>query len=147
MAYQAKRNKRFEEDFELVDKNGVVQHTLKVSLDVDDMVAKINRKYTALVKALSDVQEIKRKEASNEQLSDAVEMLGRAEINMFEAVFGAEGTEVIQQFYKDHYIEMAKEVIPFITGVVIPRLTEIKAENKKVLVSQYNRAKKRRRFW
>ena len=147
MAYQAKRNKRFEEDFELVDENGVVQHTLKVSLDVDDMVAKINRKYTALVKALSDVQEIKRKEASNEQLSDAVEMLGRAEINMFEAVFGAEGTEVIQQFYKDHYIEMAKEVIPFITGVVIPRLTEIKAENKKVLVSQYNRAKKRRRFW
>ena len=34
MAYQAKRNKRFEEDFELVDENGVVQHTLKVSLDV-----------------------------------------------------------------------------------------------------------------
>ena len=87
MAYQAKRNKRFEEDFELVDENGVVQHTLKVSLDADDMVAKINRKYTALVRALSDVQEIKRKEASNEQLSDAVEMLGRAEIDMFEAVF------------------------------------------------------------
>lgn len=147
MAYQAKRNKRFEEDFELVDENGVVQHTLKVFLDADDMVAKINRKYTALVRALSDVQEIKRKEASNEQLSDAVEMLGRAEIDMFEAVFGADGTETIQQFYKDHYIEMAKEVIPFITGVVIPRLTEIKAENKKALVSQYNRAKKRRRFW
>ena len=86
MAYQAKRNKRFEEDFELVDENGVVQHTLKVSLDADDMVAKINRKYTALVRALSDVQEIKRKEASNEQLSDAVEMLGRAEIDMFEVV-------------------------------------------------------------
>lgn len=147
MAYQVKRNKRFEEDFELVDENGVVQHTLKVSLDADDMVAKINRNYTALIRALSDVQEIKRKEASNEQLSDAVEMLGRAEIDMFEAVFGADGTETIQQFYKDHYIEMAKEVIPFITGVVIPRLTEIKAENKKALVSQYNRAKKRRRFW
>lgn len=126
---------------------GVVQHTLKSIFGSDDMVAKINRKYTALVRALSDVQEIKRKEASNEQLSDAVEMLGRAEIDMFEAVFGADGTEAIQQFYKDHYIEMAKEVIPFITGVVIPRLTEIKAENKKVLVSQYNRAKKRRRFW
>ena len=87
MAYQAKRNKRFEEDFELVDENGVVQHTLKVSLDADDMVAKINRKYTALVRALSDVQEIKRKEASNEQLSDAVEMLGRAEIDMFEVAW------------------------------------------------------------
>ena len=147
MAYQAKRNKRFEEDFELVDENGVVQHTLKVSLDADEMVAKINRKYTALVRALSDVQEIKRKEASNEQLSNAVEMLGRAEIDMFEAVFGADGTETIQQFYKDRYMEMAKEIIPFITNCVIPRLAEIKAENKKALVSQYNRAKKRRRFW
>ena len=146
MAYQAKRNKRFEEDFELVDENGVVQRTLKVSLDADDMVAKINRKYTALVRALSDVQEIKRKEASNEQLSDAVEVLGRAEIDMFEAVFGADA-EVIQQFYKDRYMEMAKEIIPFITNCVIPRLAEIKAENKKALVSQYNRAKKRRRFW
>ena len=125
MAYQAKRNKRFEEDFELVDENGVVQHTLKVSLDADDMVAKINRKYTALVRALSDVQEIKRKEASNEQLSNAVEVLGRAEIDMFEAVFGADGTETIQQFYKDRYMEMAKEIIPFITNCVIPRLAEI----------------------
>lgn len=147
MAYQARRNKRYEEDFELVDENGVVQHTLHVSLDADDMVAKINRKYTALVRALADVQEIKREEASNEQLRDAVEKLGRAEMDMFEAVFGAEGAKTIQQFYTDRYIEMAKEVIPFITGVVIPRLAEIKAENKKALLGQYNRVKKRRRFW
>nr|DAZ21625.1 MAG TPA: hypothetical protein [Caudoviricetes sp.] len=147
MAYQARRNKRYEEDFELVDENGAVQHTLHVSLDADDMVAKINRKYTALVRALADVQEIKREEASNEQLGDAVEKLGRAEMDMFEAVFGAEGAKTIQQFYTDRYIEMAKEVIPFITGVVIPRLAEIKTENKKALLGQYNRVKKRRRFW
>ena len=147
MAYQARRNKRYEEDFELVDENGAVQHTLHVSLDADDMVAKINRKYTALIRALADVQEIKREEASNEQLEDAVEKLGRAEMDMFEAVFGAEGAKTIQQFYTDRYIEMAKEVIPFITGVVIPRLAEIKAENKKTLLGQYNRVKKRRRFW
>lgn len=101
----------------------------------EDVVA---QREEALAKQLSEMKR---------QLSDAVEMLGRAEIDMFEAVFGADGTETIQQFYKYHYIEMAKEVIPFITGVVIPRLTEIKAENKKALVSQYNRAKKRRRFW
>lgn len=111
------------------------------------MVAKVNRKYTALIRALADVQEIKREEASNEQLEDAVEKLGRAEMDMFEAVFGAEGAKTIQQFYTDRYIEMAKEVIPFITGVVIPRLAEIKAENKKTLLGQYNRVKKRRRFW
>lgn len=51
------------------------------------------------------------KAASNEALTDmglqalsnAVEVLGRAEIDMFEAVFGADGTETIQQFYKDRY--------------------------------------------
>lgn len=52
MAYQAKRHKRFQEDFELVNESGEVMHLIHVSLDADDMVAKINRKYTALTKRL-----------------------------------------------------------------------------------------------
>ena len=61
MAYQARRNKRYEEDFELVDENGAVQHTLHVSLDADDMTVKINRKYVALTRALSETTEEKEK--------------------------------------------------------------------------------------
>ena len=149
MAYQARRNKRYEEDFELVDENGVVQHTLHVSLDADDMVAKINRKYVALTRALTDVQGIKRNEASNEQMQRAIEKLGMAEMDLIEAVFGMEAAETIFQFYEDRYIEMAKEIIPFITSDVIPRLMEIKKENKTMLLKQYKRVKraKRRGFW
>ena len=36
MAYQAKRRKRFIENFELADENGEVVETLRVSLDADD---------------------------------------------------------------------------------------------------------------
>ena len=43
MAYQAKRRKRFIENFELADENGEVVETLRVSLDADDMVARLSR--------------------------------------------------------------------------------------------------------
>lgn len=61
MAYQAKRSKKYVEDLELVDEDGNVKHTLHISLDADDMAVKINRKYTALTRALSETTEAKEK--------------------------------------------------------------------------------------
>lgn len=37
MAYQAKRSKKYVEDFELVDAEGNIKHTLHISLDADDI--------------------------------------------------------------------------------------------------------------
>lgn len=37
MAYQANRSKKYVEDFELVDAEGNIKHTLHISLDADDM--------------------------------------------------------------------------------------------------------------
>ena len=123
MAYRAKRSKRFTEEFELEDENGNVVKTLQVSLDADDMVAKLNRKYTALV-----------------------ETLGRAVVDMLEAVFGAEDAKVIVDFYEGRYLEMCKEVLPFITQCVIPRCNEIKKENQKSILQSYNRKQRRALF-
>lgn len=61
MAYKAKRSKLLKEDFELVDENDKVVHTLHVSLDADDMTVRIGRKYTALTKALAETTEAQRK--------------------------------------------------------------------------------------
>lgn len=71
MAYQAKKKKRFTEDLELIDENGNVVHTLHVSLDADDMVAKLNRKYTELTKSLAEVSEIQRNVENNEKINEA----------------------------------------------------------------------------
>lgn len=146
MAYQAKRHKRFQEDFELVDGDGNVVHTLNVSLDADDMVVKINRKYTALTKALAETTEMKRKDENPEEIQKSVEILGTAVVDLLEAVFGTEDAEKIIQFYEGRYIEMSQEVIPFITQCVIPKLTEMKKDNKRAVLSGYNRKTRRRLF-
>ena len=84
MAYQAKRHKRFQEDFELVNESGEVEHLIHVSLDADDMAAKISRKYTALTKALTETTEMKRKAENPEEVQECVEKLGRAVADLLE---------------------------------------------------------------
>lgn len=144
MAWQAKRSRTLQEDFELVDENGNVVHTLHVSLDADDMTVKISRKYTALVRAMSETTEMKRKAESAEELENCMEKLGQAVIDMLEAVFGVEDTKTIVEFYENRYIEMSREVLPFISQVVIPRMQELAAENKKSIRQKYNRKTRRR---
>lgn len=139
MAYQAKRKKKFVEDFQLVEENGNLFKTLHIQLDADDMLAKINRKYTELCKALTETTEIKRKSQSAEELGDCIETLGNAVIQLFEAVFGEEDAKTIVEFYDNRYIEMCQEVVPFIRNVVIPRVTKIKRENRKTILNSYRR--------
>lgn len=144
MAWQAKRSRTLQEDFELVDENGNVVHTIHVSLDADDMTVKISRKYTALVRAMSETTEMKRKAESAEELENCMEKLGQAVIDMLEAVFGEEDTKTIVEFYENRYIEMSREVLPFISQVVIPRMQELAAENRKSIRQKYNRKTRRR---
>lgn len=146
MAYQAMKHKQFVEEFELVDENGEIKKTIHVKLDADDIVVKLNRKYAELTKALAVSTEMKRKAQSNEDVSDAFEKLGNAAMDLFEAVFGKEDTKVIVEFYEGRYIEMVKEVTPFITKCVIPRCIEIKKENQKNILKGYNRKQRRALF-
>ena len=145
MAYKAKRSKLLKEDFELVDENDKVVHTLHVSLDADDMTVRIGRKYTALTKALAETTEAQRKAESAEDAVKNIETLGRAVADLLEAVFGPEGTQTIISFYEGRYIEMSREVLPFISQCIIPRLVDMKKENQKAMRAKYNR--KSRRMW
>ncbi len=143
MAYQARRSRKLYEDFELVDENGDVVHTLKVSLDADDMVVAINRKYTALTKALTETTEAQRKAKDKKELEECIETLGRAVLDLIEAVFGEENGKILVDFYEGRYLEMSREVLPFISQVVIPRLVEIRKDNQKNVLRKYNRQQRR----
>ena len=139
MAYQARRSRKLYEEFELVDENGDVVHTLKVSLDADDMVVAINRKYTALTRALTETTEAQRKAKDKKELEECMETLGRAVLDLIEAVFGEENGKILVDFYEGRYLEMSREVLPFISQVVIPRLVEIRKDNQKNVLRKYNR--------
>lgn len=143
MAYQARRSRKLYEEFELVDENGDVVHTLKVSLDADDMVVAINRKYTALTRALTETTEAQRKAKDKKELEECMETLGRAVLDLIEAVFGEENGKILVDFYEGRYLEMSREVLPFISQVVIPRLVEIRKDNQKNVLRKYNRQQRR----
>ena len=146
MAYQAKRHKKFHEDFELVDEDGKVVHSLHVSLDADDMIVKIGRRYTEVTRALADTSGMNEKPRNTEEAVERIEKLGRAVVDLLEAVFGREDTETIVELYDGRYAEMAQEVLPFISQCVIPKLTEMRKDNKKSTLSKYNRKTRRRLF-
>lgn len=146
MAYQAKRRKRYIEDFELVDENGEVVKTLQVSLDADDMVARLSRKYTDLMRVYQETANSQKDTETMEDYEKRLEMLGNAVVDLLEAVFGEEDTKTIVAFYENRYVEMCKEVVPFITQCVIPRCAEIKRENQKSILQSYNRKQRRTLF-
>lgn len=145
MAYQAKRQKQFQEDLELCDENGTVVETLHVTIDADSMVRKIHHKYVELCKTLTSVQEIKRTvgEQNPDTMGKALDELGNSVIHLFQAVFGDEDAEKIIQFYEGNYVEMCQEITPFITHVVIPKCNEIKKQNRESVLQGYNRKQRR----
>lgn len=148
MAYQAKRKATYTQDFELVDENGNVAHRLSVALDPGSVIEKLNQKYIALVKAQRETSSVETniQEGSlngNEELGRAYETLGRASVDLIEAVFAPEDTKIILDFYNGRYVDMISEVAPFITTVVIPDLRRITQENKKEILNKYNRKQRR----
>ena len=113
MAYQAKRKQLYTEDFELTEENGTVVHRLHVELDPDSMAVRLSEKH--------------------------MEVVGRAVTDILEAVFGRDNAKIIAEFYNGRYFEMCREVMPFVTGVVIPEIRKIAQENKKTIAAGYNR--------
>lgn len=143
MAYQATRSKKVIEDFELVNENGEVEHTIHIELDAGSMVEKIRRKYVDLVRAQSKCAGICAEKNSAEEVQTAYTELGEAVVAIIEAVFGVEDGGKILSFYDSNYVEMVKQVLPFISGVVLPKIDEIAQQNKKDILAGYNRKQRR----
>lgn len=143
MAYQAKRSKKVIEEFELVDENDKVVECLKVDLSAPGLTEKIRQKYVALVNVQQEVQGINAGDNTQEEVMKACTLLGTAVVDLIEAVFGREDAEKIVAFYENGYSEMVAEVLPFISDVVLPRMNEIRKENKKAVLSKYNRRQRR----
>lgn len=138
MAYQAKRKKLYIEEFELVEEDGRVVHTLHVSLDPDSMAQKLSEKHIALVRALQDINGI-----SAGQSEEVLEKVENAVTDILEAVFGLDDAQTIINFYQGRYIELCSAVIPFVTDVVVPKVRKLAQENKQAIAAGYNRKQRR----
>lgn len=145
MAYQAKRMKKVIEVFELVDENEQVVERLQVELDAGSMLEKLRKKYVNLIHAQQKAQKMKLDLGNEETILEGYTMLGTAVCDLIEAVFGKDDTKKILNFYEDNYLELFREVIPFITCTILPRVNKIAKQNKQEILSRYNR-KQRKQF-
>lgn len=140
MAYQAKRAKVFREDFELVDENGKVVKRMEVVLG-PEIATELSKKYLSFVHAQEAFQRLDPKESPEETL----ELIGTTVTDILEVVFGKENADYIIQFYDSRYIELAREVLPFVWQV-IPKVRKIGQEYRESVLAGYNR-KTRRKFF
>lgn len=146
MAYQIKRSKKYTEELQLVDENGTVQHTLQVRLDGDELLRNISGRYLELIKAHKKYNNITTGQMTHEELNTAINDLGKATVDMMITVFGKDNADLIVDFYEGRYIEMSKEITPFMLEVVVPRCQEIIKENKEQVKAKYNRKQRRKLF-
>lgn len=137
MAYQAKRTKVFKEEFQLVDENGQIAKTLMVELDPSMVAQNLSRKYVDLQKALTAVNNA---ESNKEKMYETV---GKSMKEIMETVFGKEDTKTIVEFYDERYIEMCREVLPFVSEIVVPKVRKLAKESKAGIIAKYNRKQRR----
>lgn len=142
MTYQVQREKKyFVEDLELLDTEGNVIETIHVQLDPGSVVENVSRRYLELVRAQQELSSIDGQNPGSVQ--DAYAKLGNAVIAMFAAVFGDKGTERILAYYDDNYVEMIKQICPFITEFVMPEIRQMAKDNKQQVLQNYNRKTRR----
>jgi len=132
MAYQARRSARITEDLELLDENGEVRQVIHVDLDPDTIAGNVSKKYVALLEVQRKLPKLQEGLKEGGEAADKIyEELGKAYFDLMEAVFGAEDTVRIAEFYDGRLMEMTKELSPFLFNVVIPKLRKAAQKNRK----------------
>lgn len=142
MAYQAKRKKLYQEEFQLVDENGMIAKRMHVELDPDVIAPELSKKYLAFVRASEEAKKID----VGKSPAEALELIGNTTTDILQAVFGDENAQYIVEFYRGRYTEMAREVLPFVFQIVIPQVRKMVQENRAAIVSGYNRKQRRLLF-
>lgn len=141
MAYQAKRSQHYTEQLELVDEKGNVRHTLTVDLDPGAVVEKLSRKYVELLRIKEETDQVDTTES--EKLVKVYNNLGNAVISLVESIFEEQDTQIILEFYGNHYNEMVVEILPFIVDIVIPGVRKRAQEQREEALGKYNRKQRR----
>ena len=131
MAYQVGRSRKIRESLELVDDNGNVVTTVYTDIDADKIAKEFNKRVNAIIRAEIAAKSLPKSgeitamtTEQAEAANAAVQSYGEAVINLFQLIFGDEGTQTILDFYDNAYFEMSMQVFPFILDVVKPRIED-----------------------
>ena len=153
MAYQVGRSRKIRESLELVDDNGSIVTTVYTDIDADKIAKEFNKRVNAIIRAeiaaksLPKSGEITAMTTEQAEAANAsVQSYGEAVINLFQLIFGDEGTQTILDFYDNAYFEMSMQVFPFILDVVKPRIEDSVRKMQERAKQNYVTSRKMIRF-
>lgn len=146
MGYQVGRSNRIEETLDLVDSEGIVQHTISVALNTSDIARQYRVQHLHLIKAQQAYAALQQAQGDGRSaaVEQAEEALGDAILGLFRLVFGEDGLHQILDFYDGCYIEMLENVLPFLTQVVVPAVQADAAQRKQRIAQNYGIPKSRK---
>lgn len=124
--YQIKRKNRIKEQLQLCHANGDIACTLDVDINVDRMTAQISKAYDQLGRAQNELM----KDRTSEKL---IEEYGKAVVLVLTAIFGEDGCKKILDFYEDNYTECLLDILPFVSGEIMPKIREASQARKEQL--------------
>lgn len=140
MSYQIRRTKKFTDTLELCGESGAVEKSLEIEIDLDA----VSGGYRKTLAALADAEQaLKKAQAENniEAFDGAYIAYGNAIIALFELTLGKGNTEEILTFYESRYTEMALQLVPYISNVIIPLVSDV-IKQKKREMKQINRRRR-----
>ena len=129
--YQIQRKNRIKEQLQLCHANGDIACTLDVDINVDRMTAQISKAYDQLGKAQNELM----KDRTSETL---IEEYGKAVVLVLTAIFGEDGCKKILDFYEDNYTECLLDILPFVSGEIMPKIREASKARKEQLQALMN---------
>lgn len=124
--YQIQRKNRIKEQLQLCHANGDIACTLDVDINVDRMTAQISKAYDQLGKAQNELM----KDRTSDKL---IEEYGKAVVLVLTAIFGEDGCKKILDFYEDNYTECLLDILPFVSGEIMPKIREASQARKEQL--------------
>ena len=153
MAYQVGRSRKIRESLELVDDNGSIVTTVYTDIDADKIAKEFNKRVNAIIRAEIAAKSLPKSgeitamtTEQAEAANAAVHSYGEAVINLFQLIFGDEGTQTILDFYDNAYFEMSMQVFPFILDVVKPRIEDSVRKMQERAKQNYVTSRKMIRF-
>ena len=129
--YQIQRKNRIKEQLQLCHANGEIACTLDVDINVDRMTAQISKAYDQLGKAQNELM----KDRTSDKL---IEEYGKAVVLVLTVIFGEDGCKKILDFYEDNYTECLLDILPFVSGEIMPKIREASKARKEQLQALMN---------
>lgn len=113
---------------------------IEVNLDAGAIQARFTKGYNEVLRAQNALNG-----ATNdniESISAKLEQYGNAVISVLQVIFGEENTAKILAFYENNYTEMFTEIYPFISEVILPKISEASKRKTDALKALYKRGRK-----